>query len=70
MQRTVKINDFQTKRLPWKLREYDCEPAVNSTTSESLFRNLCSSVALLMSAHVCPELCNTEQPEEQYYWFY
>lgn len=47
--------------LPWKLSVYDCEPAVNSTTSFSLSRNLCSSLALSMSAALCPPVCRTRK---------
>lgn len=40
--------------LPWKLSEYDCEPAENSTTSLSLIRYLRSSSRLSMLADPFP----------------
>lgn len=45
--------------LPLKLREYDWEPAVKSTTSLGLSKNFCSSLELSMSVCLCPPSCHT-----------
>lgn len=54
-----KVDYSKVAGLPWKLREYVFDPAVNSTTSLLLSRNFLSSCALLMSAALWLVNCNT-----------
>lgn len=52
---------FHILCLPSKLSEYECEPAVNSTTSLLLPRNNFSSFVLLMSSASCPPICKVRK---------